>query len=84
MHYLIAERSAGYYAFWTQKVFGRFNTRTDKINPWTRYRLSRAIKWIVFFIVLSIVLGVIFDVSPASRSSRSRSGSPTRCRSCSS
>jgi cell division protease FtsH len=64
-HYLVAERNASYYAFWTQKIFGRFNTRTDKINPWTRYRLSRALKWILFFVVLSIVLGVIFDVSPA-------------------
>jgi len=27
-HYLVAERNASYYAFWTQKIFGRFNTRS--------------------------------------------------------
>jgi cell division protease FtsH len=63
-HYLISEHWAAYHRFWTQKVFGGFNRRSDRMNDWTRYRLARTAKLVVFLVILAIVLGTIFDTSP--------------------
>jgi cell division protease FtsH len=65
IHYLISERSAAYHQFWTQKVFGGFNRRSARLSDWNRYRLARLAKILVFLVILSIVLGTIFDTSPA-------------------
>jgi cell division protease FtsH len=63
-HYLVSEHWAAYHQFWTRKVFGGFNRRSDRMSDWTRYRLARTVKLVVFLIVLAIVLGTIFDTSP--------------------
>jgi cell division protease FtsH len=65
VHYLISERSAAYHRFWTQRVFGGFNRRSARMSDWNRYRLARLAKILVFLVILSIVLGTIFDTSPA-------------------
>jgi ATP-dependent Zn protease len=64
VHYLICERSAGYYHFWTDSVFGRIERRTGRLNDWNRYRMARAFKVLVALAVLSIVLAAIYDVTP--------------------
>jgi cell division protease FtsH len=64
LHYLVSEHWAGYHRFWTEKVFGGFNRRTGRMNDWTRYRLARTAKLVIFLVVLAIVLGTIFDTSP--------------------
>jgi cell division protease FtsH len=63
-HYLVSEHWAAYHQFWTQKVFGGFTSRSDRMSDWNRYRLARAVKLVVFLVVLAIVLGTIFDTSP--------------------
>ena len=63
-HILLSEHSAGYHRFWTEKVFGRFERRVSKVNPWTRYRVGRVLKWLFYLGILSIVLGAIFDAPP--------------------
>jgi cell division protease FtsH len=63
-HYLVSEHWAAYHQFWTRKVFGGFNRRSDRMSDWTRYRLARIVKLVVFLVVLAIVLGTIFDTSP--------------------
>ena len=63
-HYLVSEHWAAYHQFWTRKVFGAFNRRSDRMSDWTRYRLARTAKLVVFLVVLAIVLGTIFDTSP--------------------
>src|SRR5438128_4325891 len=65
IHYLISERSAAYHRFWTQRVFGGFNRRSARMSDWNRYRLARLAKILIFLVILSIVLGTIFDTSPA-------------------
>jgi cell division protease FtsH len=64
MHSLISEHWAAYHRFWTQKIFGGFNRRSNRMNDWTRYRLARTAKLVGFLIILAIVLGTIFDTSP--------------------
>ncbi len=65
IHYFISERSASYHRFWTQRIFGGFNRRSSRMSDWNRYRLARLAKIAIFLVVLSIVLGTIFDTSPA-------------------
>ncbi len=65
LHYLISEHSAAYHSFWTDKVFGGFNRGTEHMSDWTRFRVARLLKIIAFLVILSIVLGTIFDTSPA-------------------
>jgi cell division protease FtsH len=65
LHYLISEHWARYHRFWTNRVFGGFNRRSARMSDWTRYRLARLLKIGVFLVILSIVLGAIFDTSPA-------------------
>src|SRR5881227_3128627 len=65
IHYLISERSAAYHRFWTERVFGGYNRRSARMSDWNRYRLARLAKILVFLVILSIVLGTIFDTSPA-------------------
>lgn len=63
-HYLISERSAQYHGFWVG-LFKRSEQRAGKLNDWNRFRIARALKILLFVSLLSIVLGGIFDVSPA-------------------
>jgi cell division protease FtsH len=64
LHYLIAERSPRYYAFWTTSVFGRVERRTGRMNDWNRYRLARAVKVVVLLVIASVVMATIYDVAP--------------------
>ena len=63
LHFLVSEHSPRYHAFWQHEVFGRFNASVQKINPWTRYRIARALKWLFVLVVAAIALGAIYHVS---------------------
>jgi cell division protease FtsH len=63
-HYFIEERSAGYYRFWEKGVFGSVARATGKMDPWVRYRMSRAIKVFIVLFALSTFLGRIFHTEP--------------------
>jgi len=62
-HFLIAELAAPYHGFW-QGYFGFVDRTLHRLSDWTRFRLSRVIKWLVFVTLLSIVLGAIYKETP--------------------
>ena len=64
LNYLIEEHSKAYYRFWQKTVFGGLNHRLSKLDDWTRFRLARAFKLIIFLFFLSCVLGRIFKTDP--------------------
>jgi ATP-dependent Zn protease len=64
VHFLIAEHSARYYQFWKVTVFGRFEGRSERLDPWTRYRIARVLRWLTALVVVSVVVGQITDQSP--------------------
>ncbi len=64
-HYAVAEASAGYHRFWKHKVFGRAERRTGRLDAWTRYRLARIGRVVFGLVVASVVVGQIYDQSPA-------------------
>jgi cell division protease FtsH len=55
LHMFIGEHSAGYYAFWNEKVFGRFERRLAKFDDWNRFRMARTAKWLLAIVVLAFV-----------------------------
>jgi ATP-dependent Zn protease len=63
-HFLLAESWPGYHRFWAHGVFARFEARAARYDDWNRFRVARVVKFVVFLVLLSIVLGAIFDVSP--------------------
>jgi cell division protease FtsH len=65
VHYFISERWARYHRFWEEGVFGRLHRRAGRLNDWNRYRMARALKVIALLAILSVVLGTIYDVTPA-------------------
>lgn len=62
-HFLISELAAPYHGFW-QRYFGFTDRIVHKLSDWTRFRISRVIKWIVVSSLLSVVLGAIYDETP--------------------
>lgn len=64
LHYVVSERWSRYHHFWAFGVFGRFERRVGRLDDWNRYRLARACKLIAFLVLLSVVLGGLYDESP--------------------
>lgn len=63
MHFLISELAAPYHGIW-QKYFQAVDFALHRLSDWTRYRLSRVIKAIIFVCLLAVVLGAIYKETP--------------------
>jgi ATP-dependent Zn protease len=65
IHFFISEKSPAYHRFWSEKVFGGFNRAIHRrFSDWTRYRLSRLIKIVLFLALFAVVAAEILDTSP--------------------
>ncbi|GAC1324804.1 MAG: hypothetical protein NVSMB13_06800 [Mycobacteriales bacterium] len=64
-HVWVAERWPSYNRFWTNAVFGRTERfAMRRFSAWTRFRLKRTLTWVSWIVVLAIVLGQVYHVSP--------------------
>lgn len=63
IHFLISEYASPYHGFW-QRYFSLVNRTLHRISDWNRFRLSRAIKFLLFIALLSVILGAIYDEAP--------------------
>ncbi len=63
IHFAISERSERYHYFWTHRVFKRADGIAKKVNPWTRYRVSRALKWAFVLILADVVVAKLTSTS---------------------
>ena len=63
IHFALSEILAPYHGVW-QRYFSFVDRTVHRISDWSRYRLSRVIKWILFTILLSFVLGAIYNETP--------------------
>jgi cell division protease FtsH len=65
VHFLISEHSRSYHRFWTAMVFGGFDSLTHRrISDWSRFRMSRLLKWVFWIVVAAVVTGKIIHTSP--------------------
>jgi hypothetical protein len=64
-HFLVSEHAAGYHRLWTHGIFGGVERTSHRLfSDWTRFRLIRVVKWLVFLTVLALVLGSALKTSP--------------------
>lgn len=64
-HFIFSENFASYHQFWTKKVFAAWNKRLSRANDWNRFRLSRAIKWAIWILIIDLLVAKTMGVSPA-------------------
>jgi len=63
LSYLLAEHSRFYYRL-TLGFFGRGDRVSQQMSDYTRFRLSRTIKWLIWISVVAIILGLVYHTSP--------------------
>ena len=62
-HFLIAELLAPYHGIWT-KYFAFIDRQVHRLSDWTRFRLSRVLKWSLVIFLLAVILGAIYKEPP--------------------
>ncbi|MBX6355402.1 MAG: AAA family ATPase [Micromonosporaceae bacterium] len=65
LHYLVSEHSPGYHRFWIHYVFGGIERVSHRrLSDWTRFRLGRWVKWLIWLALIAILLGQAMDTNP--------------------
>jgi ATP-dependent Zn protease len=65
LHYLISEHVSWYHRLWTHGVFGGIERASHRMfSDWTRFRLIRVFKWLLFIALVAVVLGSVLKTSP--------------------
>ncbi len=64
LHLWVTERSPAYYAFWSQRVFGRWERRVGRVNDWNRFRFRRLVRFIIVLAIADFVLAAVLHTSP--------------------
>lgn len=65
IHYYVSEKVGPYNRFWAQRVFGGLERQAHRrLKPWTRFRLGRYVRIMVFLLILgSVVDYFVADVT---------------------
>ena len=63
LSYLLAERSRPYYRV-SSAFFGTGDRVASRASDYTRFRVARALKWLIVIAILAVILGLAFGTSP--------------------
>jgi len=63
IHFGLAETLAPYHGVWV-RYFAFVERQIGRIGDWNRYRLSRLIKFALFVVLLSVILGAVYKEPP--------------------
>jgi cell division protease FtsH len=63
LSYLLAERSPRYHRL-SSGIFGSGDRVTHQLSDYTRFRMSRAAKWLLVIAILAIILGLVYQTTP--------------------
>jgi ATP-dependent Zn protease len=61
--YLLSERWPAYYRMYSS-VFGRSDRMTQRVSDYSKFRMSRALKWLIAIAILAIILGLVYHTTP--------------------
>ncbi len=64
LHLFLCEQSAAYYAFWSERVFGRWEQRVGRVNDWNRFRFRRLVRIVIVLVIADFVLAAVQHTSP--------------------
>jgi ATP-dependent Zn protease len=59
-HYFLQEQSEVYYRFWA-RAFRGMHESTERVDPWTRFRVARVVRWLVYLYVLGLILAPLIS-----------------------
>jgi ATP-dependent Zn protease len=62
LHNLVAEHWGAYHQLWQRRVFGAWERLMGRLNPYTRWRLSRWFKWAVFLAIAGAVFSWLWGL----------------------
>ena len=62
VHNLISEHSTGYHRFWQKKVFGGWENLMGRMSPFTRFRMSRLVKRMLFLLLIGVVFSWMWQL----------------------
>ncbi len=63
IHFILAEVLAPYHGIW-KRYFDFVDRQIHRLSDWTRFRISRVIKWALIVFLLAVILGAIYDEPP--------------------
>ena len=63
-HFLLAENWSAYYRFWKLRVFGRYESRRTRMDPWVRFRIGRVIRVLFWLLLAGVVVGQFTGENP--------------------
>jgi cell division protease FtsH len=63
LYYLVTEHSRAAYSA-SNAVFGRSDRITHQVGDYTRFRVSRAFKWLIIIAIISVILGIHYGTTP--------------------
>jgi cell division protease FtsH len=63
LSYLVAEHSRFYYRL-SSGAAGRGDQISHQMSDYTRFRLSRTVKWLVVIAIVAIILGLVYHTTP--------------------
>jgi cell division protease FtsH len=64
LHFLVSEHWSRYHRLWSRGIFGRTERASHRLSDWTRFRVARALKWLIFIALLALILGKAYHTSP--------------------
>ena len=64
IHFLISEFISPYHRLW-QWYFKTIDRVLHIFSDWTRYRISRVVKWLIWIAITAVILGAIYKLPPA-------------------
>src|SRR3984885_1445138 len=65
LHFLFSEHASWYHRLWTKGIFGGIDRTSRRLfSDWTRFRLIRVFKWLLFIAVVALILGTVLKTSP--------------------
>ena len=64
LHFIVSEHWAGYHRFWSRGIFGSIDRGSHRLSDWTRFRIARALKWLICIALLALILGKAYHTSP--------------------
>ncbi len=64
LHFLVSEHWSAYHRMWSRGIFGRTERASHRLSDWTRFRVARALKWLIFIALLALILGKAYHTSP--------------------
>jgi len=63
LSYLVAEHSHRYYRL-SSGVLGRGDQISHQMSDYTRFRITRAVRWLILLAIVAMVLGAIYHTTP--------------------